>query len=253
MIPLSLIVITRNAEAHLARCLNSVKFASDVVVLDCGSTDRTLEIARECGARVFSEEWRGFGPQKRRATEIAKYDWVLSLDADEALSMDAQNEVRQILSSGAAPSVQAFRFPRISFHMGRWIRHGGWYPDWQIRLYDRNVANWSDAQIHEKIQAQKIGTLHFPIEHWVFSSLTHQIETNNRYSSLGADELFKKGKRFSFFNLIVKPKVKFFETYVWKLGFLDGLPGFIIAVGAAYSVFLKWAKLWERQRLKPKP
>lgn len=248
MIPLSLVVITRNAEKHLARCLNSVKFASDIVVLDCGSEDRTREIAVQNGARVFSEEWRGFGPQRRRATELAKHDWVLALDADEALSPESQEELKQILSAPDAPHVQAFRFPRLSFHMGRWIRHGGWYPDWQIRLYDRRVANWDTALVHEKVQAEKIGTLHSPIQHWVFDSLTHQVETNNRYSSLGAEELSKKGRRFWLFNLIVKPKVKFFETYVWKLGFLDGLPGFIISVGAAYSVFLKWAKLWEQQK-----
>ncbi len=252
MVPLSLVVITRNAEAHLERCLNSVKFASDIVVLDCGSEDNTVAIAEKHGARVFTEEWRGFGPQKRRATELAKYDWVLNLDADEALSPESQDELSGILGAAAPPHVDAFRFPRLSFHMNRWIRYGGWYPDWQIRLYDRRKANWTDAQIHEKVISDKVGTLQAPIQHWVFNSLAHQIETNNRYSTLGAEELARKGKRFWLFHLIVKPKVKFLETYVWKLGFLDGLPGFIIAVGAAYSVFLKWAKLWERQNPKPK-
>lgn len=246
MTPLSLVVITRNAEKDLARCLQSVKFASDILVLDCGSQDRTQEIAKQNGARVVVEEWRGFGPQRRRATELAKHDWVLQLDADEALSPESQDELQQLLRT--EPPEPAYRFPRLSFHMGRWIRHGGWYPDWQIRLYDRRRANWDNALIHEKVQAERVGTLKQPIQHWVFSSLTHQIETNNRYSGLLAEELDKKGRRFRLIHLILKPKVKFFETYVWKLGFLDGLPGFIIAVGAAYSVFLKWSKLWERQR-----
>jgi hypothetical protein len=250
MTPLSLVVITRNAEKDLARCLQSVKFASDIVVLDCGSQDRTQEIAKQNGARVFVEEWRGFGPQRRRVTELAKHDWVLTLDADEALSPESQAELQELLQS--EPSEPAYRFPRLSFHMGRWIRHGGWYPDWQIRLYDRRRANWDTALIHEKVQAERVGTMEKPIQHWVFSSLTHQIETNNRYSGLGAEELAQKGRRFCLIHLLLKPKVKFLETYVWKLGFLDGLPGFIIAVGAGYSVFLKWAKLWERQKLSRK-
>ncbi|HMN68093.1 MAG TPA: glycosyltransferase family 2 protein [Bdellovibrionales bacterium] len=247
MTPLSLIVITLNAEKHIARCLQSVPFASDVVVLDSGSSDRTVEIARALGARVFVEEWRGFGPQKRRATELAGADWVLSLDADEALSLEAQEELRARLA-GDMSGPDAFAFPRLSFHMGRWIRHGGWYPDWQIRLYDRRRAGWSRDVLHEKVQAERVERLRRPLHHWVFTDLTDQVRTNNRYSGLGADQLANQGRRFSLFHLIVKPKVKFFEVYVWKRGFLDGMPGFIIAVGAAYSVFLKWAKLWEREQ-----
>lgn len=252
MTPLSLIVITRNAEEHLARCLKSVPFASDVVVLDCGSTDGTKAIAEAAGARFVVEEWRGFGPQKRRATELAKYDWVLSLDADEALSSESQLELHTLLQGegpqGEGPQGDAYAFPRLSYHLGRWIRHGGWYPDWQVRLYDRRRTNWTEVQLHEKIPAKHLTRLKQPIHHWVFKDLTDQVQTNNRYSSLGAGELAAKGRSFVLFNLLVKPKVKFFETYIWKRGFLDGLPGFIIAVSAAYSVFLKWAKLWELTR-----
>lgn len=243
MNPISLVVITRNAEDHIARCLKSVPFAADVVVLDSGSTDRTVEIARSLGARVFVEEWRGFGPQKRRATELANTDWILNLDADEALSDESQAELNDILKSKITD--EAFQFPRLSYHMGRWIRHGGWYPDWQTRLYDRRRANWSSAQIHEKIEAKAIKRLKQPILHWVFKDLADQVTRNNRYSDLGCQTLVDKGRRFSIFHLITKPVVKFLETYIWKRGFLDGMPGFIIAVGAAYSVFLKWAKLWE--------
>lgn len=248
MTPLSLVVITQNAEVHIARCLKSVPFASDIVVLDSGSEDRTVAIAKSLGARVFEEEWRGYGPQKRRATELAQTDWVLSLDADEALSDASQIELQALLVQ--PPSCDAFAFPRLSFHMGRWIRHGGWYPDWQVRLYSRLRANWSADPIHEKVQCKDVRRLKSPILHWVFKDLTDQVQTNNRYSSLGADQLFMKGRAFFLFHLITKPWVKFIETYVWKRGFLDGMPGFIIAVGAGYSVFLKWAKLWERQNLK---
>lgn len=248
MTPISLVVITRNAEAHIARCLKSAPFAADVVIVDSGSTDQTVAIARSLGARVFEEEWRGFGPQKRRATELAKTDWVLNLDADEALSDELQKELVQVMQS--EPTVEAFQVPRLSYHLGRWIRYGGWYPDWQTRLYDRRRVTWNVAQIHEKIEAQQVKRLQKPILHWVFKDLSDQVNRNNRYSDLGCQTLNEKGRSFSVFNLVTKPLVKFLETYFWKRGFLDGLPGFIISVGAAYSVFLKWAKLWE---LKKKP
>ena len=248
MIPLSLVIITRNAEAHLADCLKSVPFASDVVVLDSGSTDRTVEIARALGARVFVEEWRGFGPQKRRATELAAHDWVLNLDADESLGAAAAGEVRALLGGKESDLAEAYAFPRLSYHLGRWIRHGGWYPDRQVRLYDRRRANWTAAPVHEKIEAARIERLREPLLHRAFEGLSHQVLTNDRYSGLGRDALIARGRRFRLLHLLTKPWVKFIETYLWKRGFLDGLPGFIIAVGAAYSVFLKWAKLWESER-----
>lgn len=247
MTPITLTVITLNAESHIARCLSSVPFAADKVVLDSGSTDRTVEIAKSLGARVFTEEWRGFGAQKRRAGHLALHPWILNLDADEALSPEAQAEVEALLNNLPA-SVPAFSFPRLSYHLGRWIRHGGWYPDRQVRLYDRRATDWSEAKIHEKIQASVVRPLVSPLHHWVFSSLDHQVATNNRYSGLGAEELHRSGRKFRLFHLLVKPHVKFLEVYLFKLGFLDGLPGFIIAVGAAYSVFLKWSKLWELER-----
>lgn len=251
MTQLSLVVITRNAEQHIADCLNSVPFAVDKVVLDNGSTDKTLEIAQRCGARIFSEEWRGYGPQKRRATELAKTDWVLSLDADEALSDGAQVELKEIFEQAAMdPRIDAYKLPRLSFHMGQWIHHGGWYPDWQVRLYNRKRANWTNVQLHEKVEAKSIARVQAPILHWVFKDLADQVGRNNRYSSLGAENFAKDGVQFSLFHLITKPWVKFIETYFLKKGFLDGVPGFVIAVGAAYSVFLKWAKLWEIETLK---
>ena len=252
MQPISLVVITLNAEAHLARCLDSAGLAAEKIVLDTGSTDRTREIALAHGARVITEEWRGFGPQKRRATELATHNWVLSLDADEALTKEAAASIQTALSERATfQNYAAFSFARLSFHLGRWISHGGWYPDRQIRLYDRTRANWDDSVIHEKVRSPSTAVLEGNIEHYVFDSLSHQVIKNDRYSELGARALAKRGRKFSRFNLIVKPKVKFLEVYVWKRGFLDGLPGFIIAVGAAYSVFLKWAKLWESENLGP--
>jgi glycosyltransferase involved in cell wall biosynthesis len=251
MTPISLTVITLNAESHIARCIKSVPFAGDVVILDSGSKDRTCEIARELGARVFTEEWKGFGLQKRRAAELAQCDWILNLDADEALSEESKLELMTLLNG--EPKVEAFAFPRLSFHMGQWIRHGGWFPDWQVRLFDRRRADWSADSLHEKIEYKTFEKLKHPILHWVFRDLADQVVTNDRYSTLGARQLQARGRKFRVFHLITKPLVKFSETYFWKRGFLDGMPGFIIAVGAAYSVFLRWSKLWEMERVKNNP
>lgn len=244
---ISLVIITKNEQHRLERCIRSAPFANDVVVLDSESTDETCHIAKSLGARVFTEPWRGFGLQKQRAVELAQHNWVLCLDADEALSEKLRSEI-ETLMAGPEPSADGFHCPRISFHMGRWIRHGGWYPDWQLRLFHRQRARWTSAPIHETVKAQTTEYLRGDIEHLVFRDLTHQIETNNRYSSLMAQDLWDRGVRFSMLKLIVKPWSKFLETYVWKRGFLDGLPGFIISVGAAYSVFLKFSKLYEIQK-----
>jgi glycosyltransferase involved in cell wall biosynthesis len=246
MIDISLVIITKNEEKSIERCIRSVPFAKEVVVLDSGSEDQTCEIAKKLGAKVFHEPWRGFGPQKQRATELASQSWILSLDADEQLSPSLAAEIQQRMQED--PVTDGFEMPRLSFHMGRWIRHGGWYPDRQLRLFHRGRARWSQVRIHERVEAQKVELLQHPIEHFVFASLADQIETNNRYSSLMAQDLFDRKVRFSLGRLLLKPWSKFFETYLWKRGFLDGLPGFVISVGAAYSVFLKFAKLWELER-----
>ncbi len=239
---LSLVIITKNEEHNLKRCIESVPFASDIVVLDSGSSDNTVALAKNLKARVFEEPWRGFGPQKKRAVELAQYDAVLCLDADEALSKGLQKEISDLLRSG--PITAAYECPRQSYYLTRFIRHGGWYPDYQLRLFDRTKANWSDSQIHEKVSSPQVFRLKNPIDHYVFRDIAHQVETNNRYSSLLSQNL----KSFSVFKLIVKPISKFFETYFWKLGFLDGLPGLIISVSAGYSVFLKWSKKWEKEQ-----
>lgn len=244
-LPLSLIVITRDEQANIERCLKSVSFAQEIIVLDSFSDDSTCALAKAQGAKVVQEKFLGFGPQKRRAVELASNDWVLNLDADEALSTEAQTAIIELFKNGAPP-LAAYRLARLSFHMGRWIRHGGWFPDWQTRLFDRRRANFNKALIHEKVEFQgPCGQIRQPILHWVFDDLSDQIQTNNKYSSLGAATLANAGKRFHLSQLFLKPASKFIETYVWKRGFMDGLPGFVIAVGAAYSVFLKFAKLWE--------
>jgi glycosyltransferase involved in cell wall biosynthesis len=244
-LPLSLVVITLNEETNIERCLKSVPFASDIVVVDSLSTDRTVETAEKLGARVLTEKWRGYGPQKAFAVSQAKYDWILSLDADEALSPQAQQEILDKFAS--FQEEVGYEIPRLSWHLGRWILHGGWYPDYQLRLFHREHSKWTDAALHEKVEVNSKVRLEHPILHWVFDDLSDQVLTNDKYSTLGAANLNAQGKRFSLLKLIFKPWSKFIECYFIKLGFLDGRPGFIIAVGAAYSIFLRHAKLWEIQ------
>lgn len=253
--PISLVIITLNEQDGIARAIESASFCDDVVVLDSGSTDDTCQIARSLGARVVLEEWRGFQAQKQRATELAKNDWVLSLDGDEAVSSELRDQMIALFKSwsqGAAQShfnVDGYKFPRLTFNLGRWIRHGGWYPDWQLRLYNRTRAKWVGGQVHERVAAEKIEKLEGALHHYPFATHAEQVATNNRYSGLGAEALLAKGEKFKLTKLMFKPISKFLETYVIKRGFQDGLPGFIIAVGAAYSIFLKYAKLWELQKL----
>lgn len=247
--PVSLVIISLNEEANIERCIRSAAWVNDVVVLDSGSSDRTQEIARSLGARVFVEPFRGFRAQKQRATDLANNNWILSLDADEALSDSASKELEQLVADEQQLNqYDGVEMPRLSFHMGRWIKHGGWYPDKQLRLFNRKSAAWSKGHVHERIEAKRVGLLKSDLLHYPFGSLTEQIRTNNEYSSLGARDLFDQGKKFSVLKLIFKPWSKFMETYFIKRGFQDGMPGFIIAVGAAYSVFLKFSKLRELEQ-----
>lgn len=250
---LSLAIISLNEVRNIERCVKSVPFADEIVIVDSGSTDGTAELARSLGARVYVEEWRGFRAQKQRATDLCENDWVLSLDADEALSAESAAELEALLNSDELSAHDGYNFPRLSWNLGRWIHHGGWYPDLQLRLFDRTRASWQGGdKVHERVSAKNIKRLQHPIFHYPFPDLAEQVSTNNRYSGLGAEELRAKGKRFSVLKLVFKPISKFLETYLIKRGFLDGMPGFIIAVSAAYSVFLKFAKLWETERLGSK-
>lgn len=249
-LPISLVIITLNEETHIERAIRSAPFADDVVVVDSFSTDRTVELAEKAGARVFQEKWRGFGPQKAFATQQAKHPWVISLDADEALSPELAAEIME--SFAELDPEAGYLFPRKSYHLGRWIGYGGWYPDYQLRLFNKSKAQWNSADVHEKVEVVRKKRMKAPLLHWVFDDLSDQVVTNDRYSTLGAKQLYESGRRFSYVKLILKPVSKFVETYIWKRGFRDGLPGFIISVGAAYSVFLKFAKLWELEKLKHK-
>jgi glycosyltransferase involved in cell wall biosynthesis len=250
-LPVSLVIITMNEEESIAKCISSVLWAGDIVVLDSGSEDRTVQIAKDLGARVFVESWKGFGPQKRRAVELSQYDWVLCLDADEALSKELSLELFNLIKSKRFTS-DAFAIPRKTFHLGQWIMFGGWYPDYQVRFFCKTKCQWSMDSLHEHVESTTVGHLQKPLEHYAFDDLYDQVRTNNKYSTLGMRSLQQKKVEFHLSHIIVKPIVKFLECYFIKKGFKDGVPGYIIAVGAAYSTFLKYAKLWEAQTVPKK-
>jgi glycosyltransferase involved in cell wall biosynthesis len=243
-LPLAAVIITMNEEKNIERCLRSLDFVQEIVVLDSGSSDGTRKICESFGVQFYTQvPFLGFGAQKAKASQLASQDWILSVDADEEVSPGLRAELIQAFSN-LNPQT-AYRLPRLSYHLGRWIRHGGWYPDFQTRLFHRKFSSWDQAEIHEKVQAPRYEKLKNNLNHYAFKDLSHQVHTNDKYSTLQSIADRKAGKHFSLFKLLTKPLVKFFECYFFKQGFRDGLPGFIIAVGAAYSVFLRWSKTWE--------
>lgn len=241
------VVITRNEERNIERCLKSLGFCDEIIVVDAESSDRTRELAAKFSSKVISRPWKGYSDQKNYAISLTDADWILSLDADEEVTPELQSEIAEHVQSNGVYA--AYSVPRKTMHSGRWIRYGGWYPNRLVRLFQRTRGSWVGDDVHEYWKSDgKVGELKNDLVHYSFHSITDQVQRNNRYSSLGAQALQKSGVRFSLFKLLFKPWSKFVETYFLKRGFLDGYPGFMISVSAAYSVFLKWAKLWELER-----
>ena len=241
--PLSAVLITRNAAAVLAPCLESLAFADEIVVVDSGSSDGTAEIARRYGARLVQKEWLGFGRQKQYAVDQARHDWVLCLDADETVSPQLAASIQAAL---AAPVSPVYRMPRRNRFLGRWLSHGEGYPDWSPRLFNRMNARWSDDLVHEKVlYAVTPGTLQGDLLHDSSDDLTAYLERQNRYTTLAARQAYELGRSAGFFHILMSPVVRFLKFYVFRLGFLDGMPGLLhISIGCMNS-YLKYAKLIE--------
>lgn len=245
--PLSVTIITLNEEANLARAIESVRgFAQEILVVDSGSTDHTVEIARHLGARVLTNPWRGYGQQKNFAQSQAANDWVMNIDADEEVSPELAVEIQQVMERDAGKNVSGYSVPRLSKYLGRWIRHGGWYPNRLVRIANRQHSAWTEPELHEDLVVRgTVLPLAYDLHHYPFQSVADQVMTNLRYSKLGAKTLRRRGIRKNLLTLVLKPIGKFFETYFLKGGFKDGIPGFIISVNAAHSIFLKYAYLFE--------
>lgn len=247
----SAVVITYNEEKNIGRCLSSLRFCDEIIVVDSGSDDQTSDIAADYTDKLFVRPWKGYADQKNYAVQLASSEWVLSVDADEEVSDDLKQEIRRI--TGSSGRSAAYSIPRKTIHSGKWIRYGGWYPNRLVRLFRKSQGRWVGEEVHERWETPgEVGNLKEPLIHYSFNGISDQVKRNDRYSTLGAKSLQREGKKFSLFRLLVKPFSKFVETYVLKRGFLDGFPGFFISVSAAYSVFLKWAKLWELERSEKK-
>jgi glycosyltransferase involved in cell wall biosynthesis len=240
-IKISAALITLNEEENLPRALESLRCCDEVVVVDSGSTDRTVEIAREYGAVVVETEWPGYAKQKNLAAESASHDWILSLDADEALSEALEAELWQIKRNG--PKSDAYRFPRMAQYLGRWILHSGWYPDRKIRFYDRRKARWVGDYVHESVRTDgPVGELEGNLLHFTCTSFAQHIQTMDRYTTLAAQEMAARGERIGLSRLLFSPFWAFFKTYFLKRGFQDGFEGLVIAHMAAIYVFAKYIK-----------
>lgn len=245
MTPVSVTVITRDEGTNIEACLASVAWADEVLVVDCGSTDRTVEIARTKGARVIVKDWPGYGAQKNFAATQAAHDWILSVDADERVTPELATEVRARLSGQV--SAAGFRIPRVTFHLGRWIRTTDWYPDYQLRLYDRRRARWRERRVHESVTADgPVEQLANDLQHYAYRDITHHHQTMDRYTTLSAEDMYASGRRAGFADLVFHPPAAFLRNYVLRRGFTDGVPGFIISAMNAHYVFLKFAKLWAK-------
>jgi glycosyltransferase involved in cell wall biosynthesis len=234
-------IITLNEERNIARAIESLRCCDEILILDSGSTDRTVELAEKLGVRVIEAGWRGYAGQKNWAAEQAAHDWILSLDADEALSEALEAEIWTLKKSG--PRYDGYTMPRLARYLGKWILHSGWYPDRKIRLYDRSKGRWVGDFVHESVQVDgRVGQLESAILHFTCESLSEHIKTMERYTTLAAQEIAARKIPVSLWRQIADPPWTFFKSYVLQRGFLDGREGLAIAYMAAFYTFLKYAK-----------
>jgi glycosyltransferase involved in cell wall biosynthesis len=234
-------IITLNEERNIARAIESLPCCDEILILDSGSTDRTVELAANLGARVIEAGWRGYAGQKNWAAEQATHDWILSLDADEALSEALEAEIWNLKKTG--PRYDAYTMPRQAQYLGRWILHSGWYPDRKVRLYNRLKAQWVGDFVHESVQPKgRVGHLQANILHFTCDSLSEHLRTLDRYTTLSAEELVSRKVQVSIWRLIFDPPWTFIKAYVFQRGFLDGFEGLVICYMAAFYTFLKYSK-----------
>ncbi len=242
-IPLSVVIISKNAASQIAGCIDSARFAQEVLVVDSGSEDETRAIADVRGCRVLEKDWLGFGQQKQFAVMQAQFDWVLCLDVDERVTPELEASIRQAM---AAPGTQAYRMARRNRFLGKWLSHGEGYPDWSLRLFHRQHASWSNDPVHEAvITTVEVGELRGDLLHDSAEDVTTYLQKQNRYSSLHAEALFQQGVRAGYAKLFLSPLARFIKFYVIRLGFLDGGPGFAHVAVGCFAAFAKYAKLIE--------
>ena len=238
---ISATIITFNEERNVPRAIESLRCADEILVVDSGSNDRTVELAQKLGARVVDSPWAGYAKQKNLAAEQATHDWILSIDADESLSEALEGEIWRLKKNGA--EFDAYTMPRMAQYLGRWIRHSGWYPDRKVRLYDRRRARWEGDYVHESVTVEgRVGHLESNLLHFTCDSLSEHLKTMDSYTTLAAEQLLDTREQIPWTRLVLEPPWTFFRTYFLLLGFLDGVEGLSIAYMAALYNFVKYAK-----------
>ena len=243
---LTVTVITRNEATNIAAALDSVSWADEIIVVDSHSTDETVAIARRHATRVDVRDWPGYSAQKNHAAGLASNDWILSIDADERVTPELAAEIRATLQ--AEPPARGYRIPRVTNYLGRWIRSTDWYPDYQLRLYDRRAGRWNGRRVHESVALDGTpGVLRSELQHHAYRDISHHLATIDRYTTLAAEQWREEGRRANVFSALVHARLAFVRNFILRRGFRDGAAGFLVSVLNSYYVFLKFAKLWELQ------
>jgi glycosyltransferase involved in cell wall biosynthesis len=244
---LSVIIITHNEEKNIEACLQSVVWAREIIVVDSQSTDRTVELAKKFTKKIFVKEWMGYAGAKNFALDNAISEWILWLDADEMVTPELASEIKSIVHHNAN-DYTGFEVARRAYFLGKWIKHCGWYPGYVMRLFKREDVRFDDSRVHEKVNIiGTIGRLKHDLLHYTDDTLYHYLEKFNRYTTLAAQDMKQSGKRFSLYDIIVRPPFLFFKMYILRRGFLDGMHGFILSILSANYVFVKYAKLREAE------
>jgi len=242
---LSVFIITHNEEKNIKACLESIKWADEIVVVDNDSNDNTIKICNEYTDRIFQEEWKGYSRQKQSALDKTTGDWVLSLDADERLTHELRLEIEDTLAYKERLK-DGYLIPFKSYFSGKWIKHGGWYPDYRLKLFRKGKGRFGDEKVHEAVKVEgSIGHLKNPINHYTYNSISDFIKRMDLYTSLFAEDRYKKGKKAKWEQLIFRPPFTFFKMFFLQRGMLDGYYGFLLAILYSYYTFLKYAKLRE--------
>ena len=245
-------IICYNEEKKIRRALESVKWCDEIVIVDNGSTDKTPEICREYTDKIYHNDWIGFVEQKQFALGKCSHEWVVSIDADEVVDETLKENIIKVLSN-PDPNINGYYILRVIYFLKRWWKRGTWYPEYRLRFFRKNKAKFGGENPHDKVilegKSAKLGGI---IEHYTYDSFSHQINTMNKFSQIGAESLHRKGKRFSFFKFFVSPLNRFVKFYFVRKGFMEGTAGFILAVNSAFYVFSKYAKLWEIELNKGK-
>ncbi|RJQ24048.1 MAG: glycosyltransferase family 2 protein [Nitrospiraceae bacterium] len=245
MFPVSVAIITKNEEHNIEDALVSVADAKEIIVVDAFSSDRTVEICRKYTDKVYQIRWEGFARQKQKAVDYTKGVWVLILDADERVTPELKTEIVAAISDTES---SGFYIPRENYFIGKWIKHGGWWPDYTLRLFRKDKGRFEIREVHEKIIVDgRTGYLKNPLRHYTYRSVSDFVSRMEKYSALAAREIIKKSGKAGLFSLTVRPLSTFLKMYFLRLGFLDGTRGLMLAVFYGYYTFLKYAKTWEKQ------